>query len=373
MGMANAYSMINQELQNSVSEKEYLEKTNQEFKGKGRDATNLVVICDDTILVGVNTRVTCGQRKGFILDEKAKKLFTISDNILAVIAGDNNQCTEMLTYVKERMKYPVEIHREPYAGIRLAAIEAWRYCNFVTKFDGRALIVGWEKKDESYHPLTYLVSTSELIEKSTPYEALVNGSGGQYAYFYYEVYKKGNNREEIFELMKRALLFAAIFDENSGGIIRVVELKPLGHYELYHQPVLNVLFYHYNDFATPLSNSLFSLWYNSDYEYTHELNERVHDVFTRKFSGYSHTVVVGANRNFIVRLVHFNCDVGKLYGDLEWYHKHLATQLRPRHLDDLTVHSEVRALPWIVFEEFGASHILFGIPGWKLVEVLCNV
>ncbi|CAB4276041.1 unnamed protein product [Prunus armeniaca] len=242
------------------------------MQGKGRGATNLVVICDDTILVGVNTRVTCGQRKGFILDEKAKKSFTISDNILAVIAGDNSLCTEMLTYVKERLKYPVEIHREPYAGIRLAALEAWRYCNFVTKFDGRALIVGWEKKDESYHPLTYLVSTSELIEKSTPYEALVNGSGGQHAYFYYEVYKKGNNREEIFELMKRALLFAAIFDENIGGIIRVVKLKPLGYYELYHQSVLNVLFYHYNDFATPLSNSLFSVWYNSDYEYTHELS-----------------------------------------------------------------------------------------------------
>lgn len=163
------------------------------MQGKGRGATNLVVICDDTILVGVNT----SQRKGFILDEKANKLFTISDNILAVIAGDSSQCTEMLTYVKERMKYPVEIRREPYVGIRLAALEAWRYCNFVTKFDGRA----YRKKDESYHPLTYLVSTSELIEKSTPYEALVNGSGGQHAYFYYEVYKKGNNREEIFELI----------------------------------------------------------------------------------------------------------------------------------------------------------------------------
>ncbi|XP_008225163.1 PREDICTED: proteasome subunit beta type-5-B-like isoform X1 [Prunus mume] len=368
MGMANAYSMINQELQNSVSEKEYLEKTNQDFKVKEWGTTNLAIICDDKIFVGVDSRATSGMDKGFIISETAGKLFRINDyNILGAMAGNAIDCSNTLTYVKRKMENLKEVMEHMRntkdameideiedllgihfavdeiedLGIHFAAREAKKYIDIQSNsFDGSPLIIGWEQKDERFDPHIYKVSKEDFIIESTRHELVVNGSGGERAALYWrQHYKPGNNsREEILNLMKRTLSYVSLFDEMSGGIMRVVEMKPLGYNEEYNQQVLQVLFDHYDHLGNDLSSSLFTLWNNTDGAYVHELNIKVHESFIEEFEGYKQSVVIRKNKKFIIRLLHFeeDCHVDLALKKVENNHKFwVQLNRQPEHLVDI--------------------------------------
>lgn len=64
--------------------------------------TNLAIICDGAIFVGVDSRATSGIDIGFIISETAGKLFRINDyNILGAMAGNAIDCSNTLTLCEE--------------------------------------------------------------------------------------------------------------------------------------------------------------------------------------------------------------------------------------------------------------------------------
>lgn len=201
----------------------------------------------------------------------------------------------------------------------------------------------------------------------------MNGSGGERASLYWrQHYKPGNNsREEILNLMKRTLSYVSLFDEMSGGIMRVVEMKPLGYNEEYNQQVLQVLFDHYDHLGNDLSSSLFTLWNNTDGAYVHELNIKVHESFIEEFEGYKQSVVIRKNKKFIIRLLHFeeDCHVDLALRKVENNHQFwVQLNRQPEHLVD--VPPVIRALPWACMDILSLSPVVYGKVTRELADVL---
>ncbi|KAI5311330.1 hypothetical protein L3X38_000051 [Prunus dulcis] len=100
MGMTEAYSMIIKKLQNVVQNMH----TWRNPRRKGWGTTNIAIICGQEIFVGVDTRGTSGDKKGFIENEEATKLCLINYcNILVAMAGDSAQSVEVLMDVNKEL------------------------------------------------------------------------------------------------------------------------------------------------------------------------------------------------------------------------------------------------------------------------------
>ncbi|KAI5332947.1 hypothetical protein L3X38_023076 [Prunus dulcis] len=382
MGTTEAYSTINQKLQNLVSEHAYLEKAKQELKVDGWGTTNIAIICGQEIFVGVDTRATNGNgdKEGFIENEKAIKLCLTDDcHILAAIAGDSEKCSEVLMDVNKMIRDAMQTNGAVDDAIHLAAYKAHEYIGtwesqFGKEFQGSVILVGFEKKEGSFYPHTYLVNGSECEHTSDDYDAILNGSGAPHIWDYF-LYWRQKYFEDVLEIM-RTLLYAALFDEMSGGFLCVAKMTQSSYNLEYCKSVLHALFDHYDEFTECLSHSLVFLWYRRDQDYTHELNVGVHQVFKETFQGYSYNVVVGLKETFVVRLVHFDCSIcGEPYEEVRRKHEVFAQNchVRPQHLDDRNVPCQVQALPWIIIDELGMSPILFGELTKELVGALLHL
>ncbi|VVA18977.1 PREDICTED: proteasome subunit beta type-5-B isoform X2 [Prunus dulcis] len=368
MGMTEAYSMIIKKLQNVVSEHAYLEKPKEKLKVEGWGTTNIAIICGQEIFVGVDTRGTSGDKKGFIENEEATKLCLINYcNILVAMAGDSAQSVEVLMDVNKELRNAMQTNGAVDDNIHLAANKAREYIGkweseYGKEFQGSIVLAGFEKKDGSFYPHTYVVRSSRFVHTSNDNDAILNGSGGAHIWDYFLTWRP-EYIEGVLEKMKRALLYASLFDEMSGGFLRVVKLTQSSFNTEYYKSVLEALFDHCDEFAACLSHSLIFLWYRRDQGYTHEFNVLVDGVFKEKLLGYNYNVVIGLKGTFVVRLVHFHrsiCD--EPYEEVRRKHEVFAQNrhMRPQHLDDHDVPSQVQVLPWIIIDELGTSPILFG-------------
>ncbi|CAL9015815.1 unnamed protein product [Prunus brigantina] len=356
----------------------YLEKTSQNLKGWG--TTNIVAIpnegCCDVIYVAVDTRATSPKYQGFILKEDATKFFYMgSCNVLATMAGNSADCENMLSSLNGVMEGACEtvvnngIHCAPQ--IARTYIRLWETCStpYFTQwctqylFQGCILMVGW---DASGLPYIYEISRDRVHykTKSEVCNGFANGSGHQKVYQYFTncnaVVQSSN---ELLANVTRALLFATLFDENSGGYLRVFKVTKTDAIDVYRRPVLEALSDHYDALASYLHQSLFFLFPTKHYEYTHEHNVNVHKVFREIFpEDYVQNVVVRKGEEYTVRLVHFNKPVDELY-----------EQLRIENLErDVSPQLEAQ-MEQVGLEQFQKGAILFGMPTQMLVAGLIDV
>ncbi|KAI5326299.1 hypothetical protein L3X38_035373 [Prunus dulcis] len=92
-----------------------------------------------------------------------------------------------------------------------------------------------------------------------------------------------------------------------------------------------------------------------DYNYTHDINVKVHEGFQRQFNGkYMGNVVVNQGPTIIIRLVHFKNPIDELYEKLK------------RQNSQRDVPLEVGYIPLVQIEEIGEVPILCG----KITEEL---
>ncbi|CAB4276059.1 unnamed protein product [Prunus armeniaca] len=195
--MARAYSTTNQNLQNSISEWAYLEKSNDDLKVEGWGTTNIVYIgnesCESILLVGVDLRATSGGEEGSITDDKTQKYFFMeSCNAFATKAGNSDHCKSMLNYVRNHF-----LDRKIVNGICEAPtivkhyISNWETISNLELFQGFTTLAGY--KDGI--PYAYKVRASgksSKKSKSNICHGHVMGSGGAYVREYF----KNCNMEE---------------------------------------------------------------------------------------------------------------------------------------------------------------------------------
>ncbi|CAB4276428.1 unnamed protein product [Prunus armeniaca] len=349
---------------------------------------SILMCCEDTIFVGVDSRGTAYDTNAFILTEKAKKLFKIQYNIVATIAEDSGQCEALITYVKDIMENAMDINGGVAGDIHRAATLAQEYIRtwksvFRKPFIGSVLIIGWENGNKSFRRQDKCISAISCTprihtNKDCVFAAHQNGIGGHFAFEYYLSHGKGNSREELLELLKHVLLYATIVDPMSGGLICVTEVRPFGFSKIYSHRVLEMFFDHYDAMTKYLPHTLVSLWCNCDHEYTYEHNEKVNGVLFGFLGDYHKSVVLGINRKFVVRLLHFSYQVHAKYEQLKqlnayWVQDYeMNSRPKSRHTYDCTVHLAVRELPWILMSGFD-SPIVFGEPTRNLVKLLRDV
>ncbi|CAB4285137.1 unnamed protein product [Prunus armeniaca] len=236
------------------------------------------------------------------------------------------------------------------------------------EFEASTLMSGWKVgwNGVGKDPFVCRVRHSgvRVKTKSNQCTGFVNGSGASHA----SKYLDGCNLEvqvsnELLQHVIRALLYATLFDESSGGYVRVFEVLKQGGYEIvYNRPVLRALLYHYDALASYLSKSLFFLFDKLDYNYTHDINVKVHEGFQRQFDEeYKKNVVITQGQTYTVRLVHFKDPIDELYERLE------------RKNSQRVVLPEVRYLSSVRIEEIGEAPILCGKITQELVRNLQEI
>lgn len=237
-----------------------------------------------------------------------------------------------------------DIHRA--ATLAHEYIRTWK-SEFKMSFHGSYLIIGWENNNESFRPYIYLVNNGRFIHSSTLFASHKNGIGEHFAHPYYTVHRKGSNREELLELLKQTLLYATLLNPMSGGLLRVTEVRPFGCIKIYSHQVLEVSFDHYDAMAKYLPHTLVSLWYNCDHKYTKEHNEKVDRVlFGFLGEDYDKNVVVGINRKFVVRLLHFTCLVDAKYEKIERVQCILGSRLWNKFKTETATHLWPHCASW---------------------------
>ncbi|VVA26273.1 Hypothetical predicted protein [Prunus dulcis] len=200
--------------------------------------------------------------------------------------------------------------------------------------------------------------------KSNQCTGFANGSGGPCALKYLDSCNlKVHVSNELVQHVIRAILYATLFDESSGGYVRVFKVLKQGGYErVYNRPVLRALVDHYDALASYLSKSLFFLFDELDYEYTHDINVKVHEGFRRQFDEeYQKNVVITQGQTYTMRLVHFKNPIDELYERLE------------RKNSQRVVPPEVGYLPSVRIEEIGEAPILCGKVTQELVRNLRDI
>lgn len=207
-------------------------------------------------------------------------------NIVVAMAGDSAQSVEVLMEVNKELRNAMRTNGAVDDNIHLAANKAHEYIGkweseYGKEFQGSIVLAGFEKKDGSFYPHTYVVRSSRFVHTSNDNDAILNGSGGAHIWDYFLIWRQ-EYFEGILEKMQRALLYASLFDEMSGGFLRVVKLTQSSFNTEYYKSVLEALFDHCDEFAACLSHSLIFLWYRRDQDYTHEFNVLVDGVFKKK-------------------------------------------------------------------------------------------
>ncbi|CAB4300248.1 unnamed protein product [Prunus armeniaca] len=270
----------------------YLEKTSQELKEEGCGTTNIAFIANEgcgAIYICVDSRTTSSENRGFILGEESHKyLHMKSCNVFATRAGKVNNSRQMLEHYFSKREEIVN-------GIHGAPVIAKEYIRGQTSTGNRikvsTLMGGWDVHEVPY---VYEVSRDEFKResKSSISKGFASGSGGPY-------------------------------------VTKTDAMK------VYDQPILQALFDdHYDALARYLSNSLFFLFDTNDYKYTHDINAKVNKGFERQFikKKYKGNVVIKRGTTYIVRLVHFNKRVDKLYAKLK---RKTGQRTVPREFQDL--------------------------------------
>ncbi|KAL6278486.1 hypothetical protein ACE6H2_022087 [Prunus campanulata] len=350
-----------------------LEKTNQDLKDKGWGTTNIAYISNDgcgTIYVGVDSRTTSGTRKGFIKNDNSDKyLHMESCNVFATRAGNTLNCQKMLAHVERHVSYRGEIVN----GVCEAAEKAYKFMKRwrkkrELKFNASTIMSGWKVGRNGVDKVPYVCKVKhsglEVKSKSNCCTGFVSGSGGLHAGKYLDGCNlKVENSNQLLQHVTRALLYATIFDECSGGYVRVFEVLKQGGFEkLYDRPVIRALLDHYDAFASYLSKSLFFLFDRLDYVYAHDINVKVHEGFQRQFEGeYIKNVVINQGPTYIIRLVHFKNPIDELYEKFK------------RKNSQRIVPLEVGYLPSIQIEEIGEAPILCGKITKELVGNLQDI
>ncbi|CAB4315748.1 unnamed protein product [Prunus armeniaca] len=330
-----------------------LERDWAEEEEEGWGTTNIAFISNGcgTIYVGVDSRTTC---KGFIKNDDSNKYMHMEHcNVFATRAGNTISCKKMLEHVEEHYRHKGKIIN----GIRDAS-----------EFEASTLMSGWKVgwNGVGKDPFVCRVRHSgvRVKTKSNQCTGFVNGSGASHA----SKYLDGCNLEvqvsnELLQHVIRALLYATLFDESSGGYVRVFEVLKQGGYEIvYNRPVLRALLDHYDALASYLSKSLFFLFDKLDYNYTHDINVKVQEGFQRQFDEeYKKNVVITQGQTYTVRLLHFKNPIDELYERLE------------RKNSQRVVLPEVRYLSSVRIEEIGEAPILCGKITQELVRNLREI
>ncbi|KAL6278483.1 hypothetical protein ACE6H2_022084 [Prunus campanulata] len=348
----------------------YLEKPTQELKDAGWGTTNIAYISNNksgTIYVGVDSRST---NKGFIKTDNAYKyLHMESCNVFATRTGKVCNSKKMLAHVDQHFSD----HGGIVNGISEASKKAYEFIHsWETKrkleFPASTIMSGWKVGRRGVGKVPYVCKVThsgvEVKTKSKRCTGFVNGSGGLHAGKYLDSCNlKVTNSNELLQHVTRALLYAALFDECSGGYVRVFEVLKQGGFEkVYDQPVMRALLDHYDALASYLSKSLFFIFYELDYKYTHDINVKVHEGFRRQFEGeYIKNVVINQGPTYIIRLVHFKNPIDELYEKLK------------RKNSQRVVPPKVGHLPSVQIEEIGEAPILCGKITEELVENLQDI
>ncbi|CAL9015820.1 unnamed protein product [Prunus brigantina] len=357
----------------------YLEKTSQQQQLKV-SGTHIVAIpkedCCESIYVAVCTRATCPKREGFILKDDAKNyLYMGNCNVFATMAGISMDCENMLNFVNGVMERAWEdvVNNGIHCAQQIARnyIGWWETCStpylfqWCTQyiFQGCTVMVGW---DASGLPYIYDINRDGVQHKtkSEVCDGFVNGSGSEKVYEYFrDCNVEVQSSEELLVSVERALLYASLFDEKSGGDLRVFNVKKEGVRVVYQQSVLKALFEHYNALASYLRKSLFFLFHTDHYKYTHEHNLYVDQKFREIFpEDYVRNVVLKIGKQYTVRLVHFKEPVDELY-------EQLRIENRDRNLSP-QVEAQMEQLG---LEQFQKDGVLFGMPTQMLVGGLLDV
>ncbi|PQM33101.1 uncharacterized protein Pyn_02885 [Prunus yedoensis var. nudiflora] len=279
------------------------------------------------------------------------------------MAGYSTHCENMLDYAEDCLA----TYEEIVNGIHDAPKIAHKYIHDWQKstlelYQGSIYMVGW---DADGLPHVYKVDSSGPVKKTKSKHCygFANGTGGKQVREYFKSFNvEVQSSNKLLETVTRALLYAAPFDDRSGGYLLVFKVKQRGFDDLYHKSVLEALFDHYDALAGHLSNSFFFLFPKRDYKPTHDINVKVHKGFKRKFrKEYKDNVVIKQGRRFVIRLVHFHSIPDELY-----------EQIRKQNRQH-NVPREVQALPWVLIEQFGQVPILFCKPTQEVMRDLQDV
>ncbi|CAL9015410.1 unnamed protein product [Prunus brigantina] len=307
-----------------------------------------------------------------------------SCNVFAIRAGNADNGREMFAYMEEYFRNREEIvngiHDAPKEAMKF--IQSWEKILTEELFKGSTsrlvreefkastIMVGW---DADQVPYAYHVDHSGYRGKSKSdcCSGFVGGSGRPHVVKYLNICMpnmKVQNSNELLQNVIRALLYATLFDASSGGYVRVFDVKETNVTKVYDRPVLGALVDHYDAFAGHLSNSLFFLFDQDHHEYTPDNNAKIHPMFRRQFKEekYYSNVVVLLGTRFVVRLVHFENPIDKLYEKLQ----SKGNQLKRKNSQRIVPH-EVEDLPLVeVKTKLGQSRILCGQPTWEFVKNL---
>lgn len=349
--------------------------------------TTLALIGQNVIYVATDARGSHRVPPFMILKDENPKIFGISKNVVATMSGDGNTCWRMLTTVKSRVQRGIDagLH-ETNNTVAAAAtyakeyIAKWKLQNPNKDFPSSAIICGWDKKKPKVYD-TDIECNGNLAVSEAQGTGFVHGSGERYVRLYYNMdpplpSREGQplrSNEELRQIAKRAVVFAALHDSHTGGGVRVDEVRQDGHTESDAEEILKVLSDDYDKLKTHLSRFIFCLYPKSEIEYASDCERLIVNAFRSRFALRIKEIghVMGIKGKYVIRILGF-VDDSAAKEEFEALRSDWKI-LGYGHTEDVTVHPTIRALPWVQFHNLNGVPFAFAKPTRDMLELFLDL
>lgn len=182
--------------------------------------TIMAVEYDGGVVIGADSRTSTGT---YIANRVTDKLTKITDKIYCCRSGsaaDTQAVADIVSYSLDF--YENQTGQE--ALVAEAASEFRNYCyNYRESVVAGIIVAGW---DRNLGGQVYSVPLGGMMVRQS---ITVGGSGSSYIYgFIKEFYKKGMEKEECVEFVKKTVKHAMFHDGSSGGVCRIAIINEDG-------------------------------------------------------------------------------------------------------------------------------------------------
>lgn len=166
---------------------------------------------DAGVVIAADSRTSCGN---YVWNRLADKLTPITDRIVCCRSGSASQTQALanaVMYIMNTLEYNLG---EPVLVYDAAA--TFRNQIYGSSLQASFIVAGWDRKKGGQ---VYSIPVSGMLVRE---HFAISGSGSPFIQGYIMAeYRQGMSLEECIELVQNAVRLAIIYDNASGGVVRV--------------------------------------------------------------------------------------------------------------------------------------------------------